>query len=702
MEMLSRQPEPPLTAEAHLKRGNESYNLGQLQTAIESYGQAITLKPDYANAYNNRGVALQDLQQYQAALNSFDQAIALKPDYAYAYNNRGNALLNLKQHQAALASYDQAIACKPDYAEAYNNRGNVLSSFKQHQAALKNYDQAIALKPDYAEAYYNRGNALRDIDQNQVALASYDQAIALNPGYADAYNNRGNALLHLKQFQAALDSYGRAVALNPCHADAYSNLGNILQDLKQYQAALDNYDQAMALNPDQGFLFGMRLHTRMHICDWRGAADLCEQLVAKIWRGESASPPFPVLSLSDSLPLQRKAAQIWIQEKFPVSHALPAIQKRPRREKIRIGYFSADFHDHATSYLIAELFERHDKSRFELIAFSFGPDSDEEIRKRIAASFDQFIDVRTRSDREIALLSRELEIDIAVDLGGFTQDSRTGIFALRAGPIQVNYLGYPGTMSAEYIDYLIADPTLIPESSRQHYSEKIVYLPDSYQVNDSKRPISDKPLTRAESGLPQSGFVFCSFNINYKITPFIFDIWMRLLKRVEGSVLWLFEGNPQAASNLRREAVQRGVGAERLVFAQRLPLPEHLARHRLADLFLDTFPYNAHTTASDALWAGLPVLTCTGATFASRVAASLLNAMRLPELITVTHKEYEALAIELATNPNRLRELKEKLAHHRLTAPLFDIQRFTRHIEAAYAAMYNRYQEETPPEHIHL
>jgi predicted O-linked N-acetylglucosamine transferase (SPINDLY family) len=351
---------------------------------------------------------------------------------------------------------------------------------------------------------------------------------------------------------------------------------------------------------------------------------------------------------------------------------------------------------------MAELFERHDRAKFEWVAFSFGPDAKDEMRKRVSTAFDRFIDVRNRSDMDIAHLSRSLEIDIAVDLKGFTYDMRVGIFSYRAAPVQVGYLGYPGTMGAAYIDYLIADGTLIPQSSQQHYSEKIAYLPNSYQVNDRKRAIADKAFTRRELGLPDAGFVFCCFNDSYKITPHTFNGWMRILKRVPESVLWLLEGNRAAGDHFRKLAEQSGVSAQRLIFATRLPLAEHLARHRTADLFLDTFPCNAHTTGSDALWAGLPLLTCMGEAFASRVAASLLNAIDLPELITTTQEQYEALAVELATDAERLGQIRRKLQSNRLNAPLFDSELFARHIENAYSQMYERYQADLPPEHIHV
>ena len=399
--------------------------------------------------------------------------------------------------------------------------------------------------------------------------------------------------------------------------------------------------------------------------------------------------------------MQKKAAEIYIRGRYLAPADAAPIPRRSPRDKIRIGYFSADFRRHAVSYLVADLFERHDRGKFEVLGFSFGADKDD-MTDRIAASMDRFVDVLSLSDRDVVELCRELELDIAVDLMGLTRHHRPGIFAQRAAPIQVNYLGYPGTMGADYIDYLIADSTLIPESAQHHYTEKIVYLPDSYQANDSRRPISAKPCTRAAEGLPENAFVFCCFNAANKIAPPVFDLWMRILAQVPGSVLWLLEDLPLATANLRKEAARRGIAPERLIVARPLPLAEHLARERLAGLFLDTFPYGAHTTASDALWVGVPVLTRIGETFASRVAASLLRAIDLPELITTTPAEYEALAIELALNPERLRGLREKLARNRLTTPLFDTAAFTRHIESAYTAIYSRHHAALPPTHIHI
>ena len=681
-------------------RGLSLKDLKRYDEALFYYDKAIALKPDYADAYYNRGVVLTGLKRYDEALLSYDKALVFNPDSVNVYFNRGNTLRVLKRYGEALLSYERAISLNPDDAELYNNLGVVLTKLKRYDQALLNYKLALKLNADYAVAYGNLGVALRELLRYDEALLSCERAIALNPDDAELYISRGIVLKILKRYDEALLSYDKALVFNPDSTDAYFNRGNALRELKCYGEAVLSYEKAIVIEPDHDCLFGMYLHTQMLICDWKAFDNKVHQLVEKIERHEKASPPFALLAVADSLVVHKKAAEIFIKEKFPFDNSLPPISRRTRDDKIRIGYYSSDFYDHATAYLMAELFEQHDRELFELIAFSYGPDVHDGMRKRITVAFDRFLDVRNQSDREVALLSRDLEVDIAVDLKGFTGGSRLGIFALRAAPIQVSYLGYPGTTGAEYIDYLIADRTLIPESSQYGYTEKIVYLPDSYQVNDARRSIADKSFTFEELGLPKTGFVFCCFNNNYKISPATFDGWVRILKQVEGSVLWLLEDNPQAASNLRQAATERGVSADRLIFAKRLPLAEHLARHRSADLFLDTFPCNAHTTASDALWAGLPVLTLSGESFASRVAASLLHAIQLPELITSSQAEYEALAIALALNPEKLGEIRQKLEQNRLTAPLFDTQRFTRNLEEAYRAMYRRYREGLAPEHI--
>ena len=561
---------------------------------------------------------------------------------------------------------------------------------------------SLELLPERLSTLTNLSVALLKLDKLEQVEEILNKAINLYPTDSSLYLNQGQLFEKKNNLKLALACYCKAIEYNAKSSDAHYNRAAILQNLKRLDEALASYKRALELEPDYEFLFGTLLHTKMHLCDWQDFYANVEELTIRIKEGKRYSPSFPVLALVDSLEIQRKVSEVWINDGHESNSSLGTIPKYQRKNKIRVGYYSADFHNHATAYLMAELFERHDKSKFEIIAFSFGPDLKDEMRQRLTLAFDQFIDVRNKCDKDIALMSREIGVDIAIDLKGYTQDQKVGIFSYRAAPIQVNYLGYPGTMAAEYFDYIIADSTLIPVESQKYYCEKVVYLPNSYQVNDRQRVISEKIFTRQNLELPKDGFVFCCFNNNFKITPHTFDGWMRILKAVEGSVLWLLEDNVTARENLRKEAQLRGIDPLRLIFAQRMKLPEHLARQRLADLFLDTLPYNAHTTASDALWTGLPLLTCMGESFASRVAASLLKAIELPELVMSSQEQYESTAIELATNSLKLKAIKDKLDHNRFTTALFDTPRFTTHIEQAYKKMYERYQNDLPLDHLYI
>jgi len=674
---------------------------GQLSQAEAIYRQLLGIDPANPDALHLLGVIAYQTGNHQAAVDMIGQAIEIKPAYAEAYSNRGNALQELNQLDAALASFDKAIELKPDFAEAYYSRGNALQELKQFEYALASFDKAIELKTDYTYAYSNRGNALQELKQFEAAIANYDKAIELKQDFAEAYSNRGNALQELNQLDAALASFDKAIELKPDFAEAYYSRGNALQELKLLDAALASFDKAIELKPDFNYLFGKRLHLKMHLCDWQEFEPNVSELSLKAQSNAKASLCFPLLALPIGLTEQRKAAEIWCADKYPFNPSLGPIIKSARKSKIRIGYYSADFHTHPVSILLVGLFEHHDKSKFELIAFSFGPETQDEIRGRIKNAFDKFIDVSSMSDKKVAALSRELGVDIAIDLGGYTHNGRTGIFSFRAAPIQLSYVGYLGTMGASYYDYLIADRTLIPIESQTYYSEKIVYLP-SYQVNDNKQEIPIVALSREELILPNRGFVFCCFNANFKITPPTFDGWMRILRAVPESVLLLYTNVQTASENLKLAAETRGVNPERLIFGKKLIRSQYLARCRAADLFLDTLPYNAGATASDALWAGLPILTCIGESFASRYAASLLRAIGLPELVTETQSEYEAMAIELATNPAKLQEIKDKLEKNRLTTPLFDTLSFTKNLESAFIAMHERYRSDLPPDHIYI
>ena len=618
------------------------------------------------------------------------------------FNILGACYQSLKQFDASIQMFETALSLKPDYAEAHFNLGVILRVSGRPNLAVESYKKAIALLPNYLVAHNNLGNALKQIGSLEEAVISYQNAIAIKPDYAEAHNNIGIVLKDLGRLEEAVKSYGNAISINPEFYDAYINLAMVLKKLKRLDEALLNYERANELKPDINFIFGHILLAKMSLCIWGNLTIHLKDLTKKINKGQKVVAAFTMLGLIDDPMLQRKTTEIYANDKFPISNSLPKIKRYPGHKKIRVGYFSADFHNHATMHLMAELFECHDKSSFELIAFSFGPDQQDEWRKRALLSFDAFIDVSLKSNEEVSLLSREMEIDIAIDLKGYTQDCRPGIFAKTAAPIQVSYLGYPGTMAVDYMDYLIADQMLIPKESQQHYSEKIVYMPNSYQVNVSQRSLSEISLSREDLGLPELGFVFCCFNNTYKIAPSTFAIWMQILKVVDKSVLWLLVSNDETAKNLIKETEKSGVNKNRLVFAKYVPVEEHLNRIKHADLFVDNLPYNAHTTSSDALRMGLPVLTCLGKSFSSRVAASLLNAVNLPELITSSQKDYEALAIELATNPKKLKAIKDKLAKNLPSAPLFDTPLFTKHLESAYKTMYDRHHKGLEPDHIYV
>jgi protein O-GlcNAc transferase len=690
----------PSSVAAHVNHGAAQHERRRFGDAIASYDRAIALKPDCAEAFHNRGNALRELKHYAAAVDSYGRAVALKADYMEAYLNRGLALSALDQRDAAIASYDKAISIRPDCADPYYNRGNELHTQGSHEAAVDSYDRAIALQPGFAAAHLNRGAALVELRRYAAALAAFDKAVSLRTDYAQAHFNRGGVFQHLRQYAAAVASYDTVIAIQPNDAQSHANRGRALRELKRYDAAIASYDKAVSLETDSTALHAVRRHIKMQVCDWTDYEADVGKITAGVRGGRGAPNPFYVATLCDSAALQKAAAENWVREECPARAPPTDVRDHGRSRRIHLGYFSADFHDHATAYLIAQLFELHDRSRFKVTGFSFGPDSQGAMRRRLKAGCDEFLDVSLRSDAEIALLAREMHVDIAVDLKGFTQDHRAGIFARRAAPLQVNYLGYPGTMGASYVDYLIADRMLVPAENQSHYTERIIHLPHSYQVNDAGRKIADKVFTRTELGLPAGAFVFCCFNNSYKILPFLFDRWMRILLRVPESVLWLLGDNPVAVNNLRREASARQVDPQRLIFADRMDLPDHLARHRAADLFIDTLPCNAHTTASDALWAGLPVLTCPGETLAARVAASLLAAIGLPDLIAPTLDQYEEFAVYLAAHPGQLGDLRRRLDENRLTAPLFDTPRFARHIEAAFAEIYERRHAGLPPDHV--
>jgi protein O-GlcNAc transferase len=675
-----------------------SHRAGRIAEAEAGYRRILAAQPDHFDSLHLLGVVHHQRGDHVEAVRLIDAALQLNPNSASAHSNRGSALQALGDLEPALASYDKALALRPNLAEVLFNRGNVLQSLTRLDAALESFDAALTIRPDYADALVNRGGVLQELERLPEALASYDKALAASPDCAQALNNQGTTLKGLGRLDEALSSYERAIALQPDYAEAFYNRAIVLREMNRFQDSISDYDRAIALKLGDRYLKGARLHAKMLICDWSSLDEDVSQLTSAIGNGIPASLPFPFLAVPASPAAQRRCAELYVADKF---HHVSAPLWRGERychDRIRLAYLSADMHDHAVPQLTAGLFESHDRTRFETIAISLAPCRQDRMYARLRTSFDRFFDVAAAKNHEVAALVRELEVDIAVDLNGFTKGARPGIFVKRPAPVQVNYLGYAGTLGSCHWDYIIADRFAIPEDCHEHYGEKVAYLPASYLPNDPARNICAHTPSRADAGLPDHGVVFCCFNNAYKITPDVFDVWMRLLRAVEGSVLWLSGANPGAVENLRVEAAKRGVAPERLVFAAKIPsMEQHLARHRLADLLLDTLYYNAHTTAIDALWAGLPVLTCSGTTFASRGAGSLLTAVGLSELITHSLADYEALALRLARDGALLSGIKQKLARNRTTHPLFDAARFTRDIEAAYVTMWERSQRGEPP-----
>ena len=627
------------------------------------------------------------------------------------HNNLGNALLASGRTEDAVASLRRAAKLKPGLSTVHTNLGLALSELGRFEEAAASHRTALKLQPGLALAHNNLGVALQKAGKLDEAIASFHRAIELQPALPEALVNLADTLRLTKpagesredpgryaRLEEAISCYRRAVEIRPGYAEAYVNLGGLLSELRRFAEAATCFAHARELDPTEGRAVIEHVFARREMCEWKDSTTDEAAFVRAAQSVEKGAMAFSFLAIVDDPQLQLEAArrEARIRTAGKATARWPATKSRDA--KIRLGYLSADFQEHATAYLIAELIERHDRSRFEVQAFSFGQDDRSPMRNRLHQAFDRFNDVGSLTDQEAARQIHRAEIDIAIDLKGYTREDRPGILSYRPAPIQVAYLGYPGTMGADFIDYAIVDDFVVPAGAARYFSEKLVYLPDCYQVNDTRRVVADRTPSRADCGLPAEGFVFCSFNNNYKITPSVFDVWMRLLARVPNSVLWLLADNEWAVANLRREAQQRGVSPGRLIFAPRLKLAEHLARHRLADLFLDTAPVNAHTTASDALWVGLPLVTCAGKSFVARVAGSLLRAVGMPELITTDLGDYEALALKLASEPQTLAALRAKLERNRLTYPLFDIDRFRRNIEAAYVHMWSTRQRGGEPE----
>jgi protein O-GlcNAc transferase len=659
---------------------------GRLPEALPLIEQALKAQPGAPDTMANYAIVLSGMGRHEDALTALDTVVAAQPADSRGFSNRGAIKSKLKRTEEALADFDRALALDKNNTDALNNRGLILHQLRRYDEALAAFDALMALAPDYGEGRNNRGLTLRELGRPQEALAEFERVLAAQPGHAGVWANRAIALWRLDRTDAALESYARALALDPNLLPALESRANLFWTRSQALGpAIADLEQALRLAPDRAFVFGDLMHFKMHAGDWRGFDDAMARMNAGVRAGQPVVKPFIYQGLSESPADMLACTQTYVEV---YCRALPPVARAPQRKpgRIRIGYVSGEFRAQATMYLMAGLFESHDRTRFEVFAFDNGRDDGSLMRQRVVAGFDKFIPIAILSDRDAAAAVAAEDIDILVNLNGYFGEMRMNLFAHRAAPIQVNYLGFPGTLGADYIDYILADAVLIPQDEHRFYREKVVTLPDSYQINDSKR-VPVEATSRAAHGLPADAFVFCHFNAGYKITPDLFACWMRILRQTENSLLWLLGGDLLFKNNLSAEAAKAGIDPARLVFAPSLPLSAHLGRLALGDLFLDSIVSNAHTTASDALWAGLPLLTRRGHTFQGRVAASLLGAVGLPELVAENLEDYESLALRLAQGPDLLKRYRARLAQNRGAAPLFDTARTTRHIEAAYEKM---------------
>ena len=691
----------PHNVEAHGGMGNALKDQGRLDEAIASYNKLIKIQPNNPDAYYNIGNVMKDQGDLHGAIKSYKTAIHLNPDFFEAYNGIGIILLDQGDFQGAIEVATRAISLESNFAEAYNTIGIALNSEGELEGAEGAYKKAISLKPDYADAYSNLGLTLGNQSKLQVAIVALQKALALQPDNVGALINMGITLANQGNPEEALTAYKKAINIEPNSSLAYFNMANVLVSQKKPEEAIHCYSKGLSIQPTNDFANAMKLYQQTKICDWASVSAV-EDMIPNLGITDQFVEPLTMLHLEDSPERHHLRSKVYAKAKLPKNQGIIVSPPTQKPAKLRIGYFSGDYKAHPVAHLIARVLELHDRNHFEVFGYSLNKPDKSTIGQRVIKSFDKFTNIHIMSDANTINTVLNDKLDIAIDLSGYTNLSRPRLFSHRMAPIQINYLGYPGTMGLDYIDYIIADSVVIPNNQKDHYSEKIIYLPNTYQATDNKRFISNKKILKVDLGLPSEGFIFCCFNNVHKISPTEFNIWMRLLIAVDGSVLWLYSQNDLVKTNLRQEAENRGVAGERLIFAERMPQEDHLARLQLADLFIDTFHYNAHTTCSDAIWAGLPVVTKLGQGFPARVAGSILKSIGLSELVTQSYEEYELLIMTLAKDRNYLKNVKEKLTRNQLSKALFNTELFTKHLETGYSSAYQKYFEGQQPEAIYV
>lgn len=632
-------------------------------------------------------------------MTSDDHSMLSPLEQAARHFDAGMAHARKQEFAAAAEAFRLAAEANPGHANTHSNLGSSLAAIGRHEEAAEAFRRAIALDPNHAQAHFNLGASLRELGQREEAFACFARTLQIDPRHEEAYFNLGREHQFAGRQREALASYILAAEFNPNERSIHAAMADLLVQMREPGAAARAFEKLLSFNPDDSMTRASLMDQLARDGDWERLEPLREW-IPTLGVEAGPVPPFGLLTFDDN-PDRNLARSCKFAETFPSVRPLtPRERPSDRPKRLRIGYFSADFHNHATMALAARMFELHDRERFAVHAYSYGAEISGDMRERACAAFEIFRDVRELRGRAIAELARADGIDVAVDLKGYTEFQRLGILAYRPAPIQMTYLGYPGSLCLPFIDYLIADRTVVPVEHRKAYSEKLIYLPHSYQANDDCRFLPERRMNRAEAGLPDEGFVFCCFNHSYKITPAEFRIWLELLKEVEGSVLWLLASPGKIERNLRQVMSRHGVDQDRLIIAPRTDMETHLTRLGCADLFLDTFNYNAHTTASDALWVGLPVVTKMGRGFPARVAASLLRAVGLDELITTDEGSYAELALSLARDKARLAAIRAKLEGNRATAPLFDSARLTRHLQAGFDLAYQRYLDGLAPADI--
>jgi protein O-GlcNAc transferase len=694
-----------------LEKGVEYHKSGQLQKAEEIYKKILKTNPNHSRALHLLGSIADEVGKTDMAIDLINKAIKNNPQDPVCYNDLGIALVNRDKLDEAISCFQKALDLKPDFAGAHSNMGTAFWRQGNVTDALSCYRKALELKPDYSEAYINLGNALVQQYDLSEAISCFHKAIEINPEFAEAYMSLGNALVQQYDLSEAISCFHKAIEINPEFAEAYFRVGLAYRNYSMPDEAISSYKKAMEIEPDFSAVYSELFHQLQRTCAWDGLERLSskiDSLTEKALEVVEVIPETPFVSLTRHADPARNltVAKSWssyIARAVPTSKIAFTFDNRmPSKTPLTVGYLSGEFRNHPVAHAISNLFGMHDKSTFKVYCYSYGFDDGSHYRKRIEKRCDQFRDFRGLNHVEAAGRIFEDRVDILVDLTGHTEGNRLEICALRPSPIQVSYLGFLGTTGADFFDYIITDRIVTAEEHARFYSEKFVFMPDCFMINDNAQTISDKTWEKADFGLPEDSFIFCSFNAPYKIEPVIFDVWMKILKQVPDGVLWLHIANRTGESNLRREAEDRGVKQQRLVFAEKMPIEEHLSRLSLAKLALDTRVYNGGATTSNALWAGVPLITLEGGHFASRMSSSILTAVGLPDLITHSLEEYEALAVRLAQDRGELQTIRQRLAKNRLTEPLFDTPRFVRNLEKAYKQMYEIFVAGERPKQIEI